>query len=93
MPGRNVDIVRSAFGVFERGDLVEDFENWTYEPIEFVEARERIAVKVHQTATGAQSGVPVESDIWFAFGLREGKIARLSFHLDHDEAIEATREA
>ena len=70
-------------------EWTEDFLDWTYKPIEFVEAGDNVAVKVHQTAAGAQSGVPVESDIWFVFALCRGKIARLSFHLDRDEALEA----
>ena len=127
MPESNLELVRSAFAVFERGDVgeiralmaddvvvhrvdpddavyhgkdgffqaladwTEDFVDWTYEPTEFVEVDDKIAVKVHQTASGAQSGVPVESDLWFVFGLRNGKIARLSFHLDREEALEAAR--
>jgi hypothetical protein len=35
---------------------------------------------------GQKSGVPVESSIWFVFGIRERKIARVSFHLREAEA-------
>jgi ketosteroid isomerase-like protein len=44
---------------------------------------------VRQTARGEASGVPVESDFWFVFRLRGGKIARLSFHVREPEALEA----
>jgi ketosteroid isomerase-like protein len=123
--GENLDLVKSTFDVFARGDLdeiralladdlivhrpepdgavyhgpdgffqataewTEDFEDWTYTPVEFLDAGESVAVKVHQTATGAQSGVPVESDIWFVYTVRDGKVARLSFHLREEEAREA----
>jgi ketosteroid isomerase-like protein len=125
MSEENVEIVRSAFGAFERGELdemfelvtndlithrvepdnaiyhgkegfrqatadwIEGFEEWTVTPEEFIEGRDSVLVRVRQTARGEKSGVPVESNIWFAFEMRGGKIARLGFHLREAEALEA----
>jgi ketosteroid isomerase-like protein len=125
MSEENVEIVRSAFGAFERGELdemfelvtndlithrvepddaiyhgkegflqatadwIEGFEEWTVTPEEFIEGRDSVLVRVRQTARGEKSGVPVESNIWFAFEMRGRKIARLSFHLREAEALEA----
>ncbi|MDP9189112.1 MAG: nuclear transport factor 2 family protein [Actinomycetota bacterium] len=72
-------------------DWVEGFQDWNASPEEYVEARDAVVVKVHQTARGEGSGVPVESHFWFVFALREGKIARLSFHTTEEEAFEAAQ--
>jgi ketosteroid isomerase-like protein len=125
MSEENVEIVRSTFAAFEKGDLtgglewaaddlithrvepdnaiyhgkegflqatadwIEDFEEWTVTPKEFIDGGDSVLVRVHQTARGEKSGVPVESNIWFAFEMRRRKIARLSFHLREAEALEA----
>ena len=125
MSEENVEVVRSAFGAFERGDLsvmfelvtddlithrvepddaiyhgkegflqataewIEGFKEWTATPEEFIEGGDSVVVRVRQTARGEKSGVPVESNIWFAFEMRGGKIARLGFHLREAEALEA----
>ena len=125
MSRENVEIIRSAFSAFERGevdellaaasddlithrvepddaiyhgkegffqataDWIEDFEDWTVTPQEFLDAGESVVVRVHQTARGETSGVDVESHIWFVFEMREGKITRLSFHLREADALEA----
>jgi ketosteroid isomerase-like protein len=70
-------------------DWIEGFEDWTVTPREFIDGGDSVVVRVHQTARGEKSGVPVEGDIWFVFELRETKIARLSFHMREDAALEA----
>ena len=70
-------------------DWIEDFEEWTVTPKEFIDCGDSVLVRVHQTARGEKSGVPVESNIWFVFEIRGRKIARLSFHLREEEALEA----
>ena len=70
-------------------DWIEGFEEWTATPEGFIDAGDYVLVRVLQTARGKESGVPVESDFWFVFGLREGKIARLSFYVRESEALEA----
>jgi ketosteroid isomerase-like protein len=58
-------------------------------PREFIDGGDSVLVRVHQTARGEQSGVPVESNMWFVFEIRGRKIARLSFHLREAGAFEA----
>jgi ketosteroid isomerase-like protein len=70
-------------------DWIEGFEDWTVTPKEFIEGEDSVLVRVHQTALGEKSGVPVESNIWFVFEIRGRKIARLSFHVREAEALEA----
>jgi len=70
-------------------DWTEDFEDWTATPEEFIDAGDGVLVRVHQTARGEASGVPVESHFWFVFAMRGGKIARLSFHSRRAAAFEA----
>ena len=125
MSRENVEIVRSGFSAFARGevdemlavmsddvityrvepdnaifhgkegflqataDWIEDFEDWTLTPQEFLDAGERVVVRTHQTARGATSGVEVESHIWFVYELRGGKVTRLSFHFTEADALEA----
>lgn len=72
-------------------DWTEGFEEWTATAVEFVDAGRDVLVRVHQTARGEGSGAPVESDFWFVFTMREGKIARLSFHTSRTEAFAAAR--
>ncbi len=70
-------------------DWIEGFQEWTATPEGFIDAGDHVLVRVRQTARGEGSGVPVESDFWFVFGLRRGKIARLTFHVRESEALEA----
>ena len=70
-------------------DWIEDFEDWTLTPQEFLDAGESVVVRTHQTARGETSGVEVESHIWFVFEMREGKVTRLGFHFREADALEA----
>src|SRR5262245_14204305 len=125
MTDENIDLVRSTFAAFQRGDeeefaklvsddldvyraepdgaqfrgreglmqataeWTEDFQDWTLEPAEFAAAGDHVVVRVHQTATGAQSGVPVEGDIWFVFEISERTVVHLGFYVREHEAREA----
>ena len=70
-------------------DWTEDFNEWTVTAEEFVEAGDDVLVRARQTARGEASGVPVESEMWFRFTMREGKVARMTFHTRRNEAFEA----
>ncbi len=69
-------------------DWIEGFDDWTATAEEFIDGGDAVLVQVHQTARGAGSGVPVESRLWFVFAIRDGKVARLSFHLRKAEAFD-----
>jgi ketosteroid isomerase-like protein len=70
-------------------DWTEGFEEWTATATDFLDAGDNVLVRVHQTARGEGSGVPVESDYWFVFEMREEKVARLTFHTRRAAAFEA----
>lgn len=69
-------------------EWTEGFQEWSVEPQHYLDAGDHVVVTVRQAARGAESGVPVESDFWFVFRLRDGKIAQVSFHSRRDEAFE-----
>jgi ketosteroid isomerase-like protein len=71
-------------------EWVEDFEEFTATPEEFIDANDhQVVVRVHQSATGAQSGAPIEADFWFVHTLREAKITRLDMYASKAQAFEA----
>jgi ketosteroid isomerase-like protein len=70
-------------------DWTEGFEGWTATAREFLSAGDDVLVRVHQTARSQGSGVPVESEFWFLFEMRAGKVARLTFHARKAAALEA----
>ena len=48
-----------------------------------------LIVEVHQAATGAGSGVPVEMTLFCLFEFRDDKVVRLHLYAERDEALEA----
>jgi len=50
---------------------------------------ERVLVFVRGTASGQQSGTPVEAAVAHEFTLREGLIVRVKVHPNRDEALKA----
>ena len=56
---------------------------------ELIEANDRqVVVRVHQTATGAQSGAPIEGDFWFVHTLDDMKMMRLDMFASREKAFE-----
>jgi ketosteroid isomerase-like protein len=71
-------------------EWVEDFDEFVATPEELIDANERqVVVRVHQTATGAQSGAPIEGDFWFVHTLSGSKVTRLDMFASRDRALEA----
>jgi uncharacterized protein len=70
-------------------DWTEDFSEWSVIPEEFIDAGDRVLVRVRQMARGNASGIPVEGEFWFVFEVRGKKAAKLSFYIGRDEALEA----
>jgi ketosteroid isomerase-like protein len=42
-------------------DWIEDFDDWTVAPQAFLDAGDRVVVRVRQSARGERSGAPVEA--------------------------------
>jgi uncharacterized protein len=70
-------------------DWTEDFSEWSVIPEEFIDAGDRVLVRVRQTARGEASGVPVEGEFWFVLEMRGRRVAKLSFYIRRDAALEA----
>ena len=56
---------------------------------EFIDAGERVLVRMHQTGRGAASGVRVDADFWIVYRLAAGAITKLAIFSDRGEAMDA----
>src|SRR6476469_495545 len=57
---------------------------------ELIDANDhQVIVRVHQTATGAQSGATIEGDFWFVHTLNDWKVTRLDMLTTKEKALEA----
>jgi ketosteroid isomerase-like protein len=72
-------------------EWVEDFEDFTLTPEEFIDADGQVLVRVHQTAVGEQSGAPIEATFWFVHTVSDGKVTRLEMFANRAHALEAAR--
>jgi ketosteroid isomerase-like protein len=70
-------------------DWTEGFDQFSASAEEFIDAGDRVIVRVHQRARGQGSGVPVEADFWFVHTLSEGKVTRLDMFASKAPALEA----
>lgn len=71
-------------------EWVEDFDEFTATPMEMIDANDhQVVVRVHQTATGSQSGAPIEADFWFVHSLRDAQVIRLDMFASKAHAFRA----
>jgi len=62
----------------------------TFAAEEFIDANDdQVVVRVHQTATGAQSGARIEGEFWFVHTLRNWKLVRLDMFATKSKALQA----
>ena len=66
--------------------LLEMFDYWTVEPLEYIDLGEHVAVVVHQHARGKGSGAEITSKSAWLFTVRDGKVMRLSLTPDLETA-------
>ena len=72
-------------------EWVEDFDEFVATAEELIDANDRqVVVHVHQTATGSQSGAPIEGDFWFVHTLSDSKVTRLDMFASKDKALRAS---
>jgi len=64
-------------------------ESQQFQPLEYLENGERVAVRCQVTAVGAQTGVSVEQEGWHVWTFRDGKVAALVVTFERDEALAA----
>ena len=68
----------------------EQFDNWSLQTERLIDASDdRVVSLLHQSATGKESGVPVEWDNGMVHELKDGRIIRTTNYQSHTEALEA----
>jgi hypothetical protein len=89
-PLLNVGAWRGPAGFVEMTrNWEEAFGEVQYEILEIELPDDRnVLVAVHQQATGAGSGVPVELDVWFLVELDGEQAIRFQIHANRDSAME-----
>jgi ketosteroid isomerase-like protein len=70
-------------------EWVEPFDEFTQTPEEFIDAGDRVVVRVLQQARGKGSGVPVKAKFWLVHLLRDTKAVRLDLYDNEAQALEA----
>jgi ketosteroid isomerase-like protein len=94
------DVVACAHPIGERYEGREGFlrfiANWTDQfeefqqiPEEFMDAGDRVIVRIHQKGRGKGSGVPVEARFWLVHLLDDGKNRRVDLFDNEADAFEA----
>jgi uncharacterized protein len=68
---------------------MEAFEQMWVEPLEFIEAGDRVVVPVRFGGKARHTGIEVEFSVVHVFTVRNGKLARLDMHADKPKAFEA----
>ena len=67
-------------------------DTWTefrFEPEEFIDCGQRVAVLVRVIATGGMSGLPTERETAHLWTVRDGRLASIKIYRDRAEALEA----
>jgi ketosteroid isomerase-like protein len=72
--------------------MLEMFEDWSVEALEFDDLGDDIVVSVCQYARGRGSGVTLESKSAWLFTMRNGKAIRLALFRDKKEAIASVQD-
>jgi ketosteroid isomerase-like protein len=67
----------------------EQFEHFQQAPEEFIDAGDRVVVRVLQRARGRGSGVPVEGHFWLVHMLEAGQVTRVDLYDNEADALEA----
>jgi uncharacterized protein len=71
-------------------DWAEGFDELVATAEEHIDAPgDQVVTRVRHRASGAESGVPVETDIWYVWTVRDGKTVRVDVFNDRSEALEA----
>jgi ketosteroid isomerase-like protein len=60
-----------------------------FEPLDFYDARDRVAVRVRVVARGVGSSVEVDAERGYAFEVRDGRVVRFAWFNELVEALKA----
>jgi ketosteroid isomerase-like protein len=67
----------------------EIWDEWRFEPEEFLDAGDQVVVLVRVVARGGSSGVSLDRKTAHVWTLRDGRVVRCEVYLDRSAAIEA----
>ncbi|MEK6328485.1 MAG: nuclear transport factor 2 family protein [Actinomycetota bacterium] len=70
-------------------DWAEGFDELIATAEEHIDAGDQVITRVRHRASGAESGVPVETDIWYVWTLGAEQTVRVDIFNDRREALEA----
>ena len=70
-------------------EWVENFDDFTMEAEEFIDADDHVVVRTLQGGSGTSGGVQVTGVVWFVFGLRGGRVITLDIFAAREQALEA----
>ena len=77
-------------GVLEAiADWTEGFDQFSASGEEFIDAGDRVIVRMHQRARGQSSGAAVEADFWCVHTMKGGKTTRYEIFNRRSQAFEA----
>ncbi|MEK6272568.1 MAG: nuclear transport factor 2 family protein [Actinomycetota bacterium] len=71
------------------GQVREAFGDIAWEPREIVDRGDRILVRVHISARGLHTSLPIDDDVGHVYTMREGKAVHLDIFRTWGEALEA----
>ena len=70
-------------------DWAEGFDELVVTAKEFFDAGDQVVVRTLHKSRGAESGAPVEAEVWYVFTIRAGKAVRADVFNERHEALEA----
>jgi ketosteroid isomerase-like protein len=80
----------AAIRFFE--DIDETMDELTLKPQEFIDAGDRVATRLRHQGRGKRSGVEIDEELYHQVAtFSNGKIVRMEYFADWDEALEAAR--
>jgi ketosteroid isomerase-like protein len=71
------------------GDWFRTFGSARFELLEMVDAGDDVVVVARHSVEGKQSGLPLADTFFYAYRVRDGKVARVQFCESRAEALEA----
>ena len=80
---RGWEAVQRTFERLKDSWIDERFELESTEAID----EQRVLQHGHWRGAGRESGIPLDLQVWFISTFREGRIARVVYYLDRDEAM------
>jgi ketosteroid isomerase-like protein len=68
-------------------DWLGAFSDFTMTPAEFIDAGDRVVVRLDQEGRGVAGDVPVSGTAWFVFGLLDGRLVTVDMYGAREDAL------